>query len=176
MAAETYEAAQTAMAAESAGLIKQLFGHFTAEWQQVAIASAVIIFILGVGLTEVMKRLNLIEWFDDALPPNTWKRNVQRFAFVDAVLWSLLIMPAIVEGSLYMQAVKVLVNAVVNGVLTLLGFDTIKWIVRIFRAMVVEKLRALVRRQVIEKPSQRGDDIDEDSTLVKFARGKGGKT
>lgn len=153
-------------------LVKQLFGHFTAEWQQVAIASTVIILILGVGLTEVFKHLNLTSWFDKALPPAHWKRNVQRFAFVDAVLWSLLIMPAIVEGTLYMQAVKVLVNAMVNGVLTLLGFDTIKWAVRVFRALVIERVRAIVRRQVIEKPAQRGDDVDHDSTLVKWAKGK----
>lgn len=173
MAGETYEAAQTAMASETAGLVKQMFGHFTAEWQQVAIVSAAIILILGVGLTEAAKQMNWFGWFDEALPPKAWRRNVRNFAFADAVLWSLLIMPAIVEGTLYMQAVKVAVNAVINGVLTLLGFDGIKWVVRIFRALVVEKLRALVRRQVIEKPSQRGDDIDEDSTLVKFARGKG---
>jgi hypothetical protein len=151
-----------------------LAGHFTAEWQQASIAGAFIL-LLTIGLTEAAKRMQLFDFLDESLPHKLWKRNVMRFAFWLGLALTLLIMPAIADGTPYMRAMKVLVLAVANGVLALLGFETIKMLVRLFRGMVIEKLRAVIRHQVVEKPSQRGDDIDEDSTLVRFARGKGAK-
>lgn len=171
MGAETVDAVQSTMASESSSLIKQLFGHFDSEWQQIAIASLVIIFILGVGLTEVCKRLN-IAWLDSDLPESTWRRNVQRFAFGDAMLWTLIIMPAIVSGSWYVQAVKVLVMGVVNGVLTLLGFDLVKKLVKAAIYLISEKLRGYFRKKLVDEPQQRGEEVNEEKTLVKWAMGK----
>lgn len=149
-----------------------LLGYFTAEWQKLAIACSFIVLVLTIGLTEASKQLQLFSFLDEALPPKEWKRNVRRFAFTLGCCWSLLILPALVDGTLYERSLKVVVLAAGGGVLACLGFDLIKLMVRLFQAVVIEKVRALVRHHVVEKPAQRGDDIDEDSTVVKFARGK----
>lgn len=153
---------------------QQLLSHFTSEWQQIAIASACIVLVLTIGVTEVAKRLNF-SFVDAALPAAEWKRNVMRLAFWLGFGWSIFIMPAIVEGSLYERTLKVIVVAVVNGVSALLGFDTIKFTLKLFKAYVIEWVRAKVRRKLIEEPSQRHEDVNWESTIVKWANGGKGK-
>jgi hypothetical protein len=175
MAGELGEAVQRTLADESSNIIKQLLGHFDSEWQQIAIASIVIIFVLGVGLTEVMKRLDPLGWFDDSLPEKQWRTNVRRFAFSDALIWSLIIMPAIVGGGWYVQLVKIIVVSVVNGVLTLLGFDAIKKFVRGVAYLISERLRGYVRRKIVDEPAARGEVVDGERTMVKWAKGENKK-
>jgi hypothetical protein len=148
---------------------QQLLTQFTPEWQRVAIASAFIILVLTIGVTEVIKRQ--FGYPDDGLPPKEWKRKVMGLAFCLGFAWSLLLMPLAVEGSHYEVAVKVLVIAVANGVLSLLGFDTIKFALKLFRAYVIEWVRAKVRKKLIEEPSRRHEDVDWSSTVVKWANG-----
>lgn len=142
MAMETYEAVQTQAAAESGTLIHQLFQQFTLEWQQVAIVSAIIVLFLGVGLTEVAKRMDLFGLFNSNLPKAMWRRHVQLFAFTSAFLYSVMLLPLVVLGSGYAIVAKVLVAAMVNAVLTLLGFDTIRLLARKFRQIVLDRLKA----------------------------------
>ena len=153
-------------------LPQQLLEHFTPEWQRVSIVSAFVILVLTVGLVEVCKRLETFDFLDQGQPDKEWKRNVMRFAFWLGFGWSVLLMPPVVGGTHYEVAVKVLVVAVANGVLSLLGFDTIKFALKMFRAYVVEWVRAKVRKKLIEEPSQRHEDVDYTSTLVKWANGK----
>lgn len=154
------------------GIVQSMLGQYTPEWQKVSIVSAFIVVVLTIGLTEASKRLQLFDFLSESLPPKDWKRNVQRFAFWLGFAWSLVIMPSVVEGTAYEMAVKVLVIAVANGVAALLGFDTIKFGLRLFQAYVVEWVRAKVRKKLIEEPSQRHEDIDWNSTVVKWAGAK----
>lgn len=146
---------------------QQLLGHFTPEWQRAAIASAFVIVVLTIGVTEVIKRQ--FGYPDESLPPKDWKRKVMGLAFCLGFVWSLLLIPLAVDGTHYEVAVKVLVIAVANGVASLLGFDTIKFALRMFRAYVIEWVRAKVRKKLIEEPSQRHEDVDWNSTIVKWA-------
>jgi hypothetical protein len=151
---------------------QQLLTHFTSEWQKVAIVSAFIILVLTVGLVEVCKRLETFDFLDQGQPDKAWKRNVMRFAFWLGFGWSVLLMPPVVDGTHYEVAVKTLVIACANGIAALLGFDTIKWALKLFKAYVIEWVRAKVRKKLIEEPSKRGDDVDYTSTLVKWANGR----